>query len=597
MLNPVQVNSNLEHIRIASEYFKIRQWSQDTIRINARGHLEVCLDHATKIDLYSLVEQLKQQGHHCPVLLRFPQLIENQVTRIQQAFQRSIAQTGYANRYTYVYPIKTNPHAGVLRTLGKNPTLGFEAGSKAEFLLLLTQVSKEQLILANGFKDAAYLQCAIQASQQGQRLCLVLETFEETQQLIALSQQQPFAGKLGVRVRLNNTSTGKWSDSNGQYSKFGLSCTELIHTISLLREHGLLQQLNTLHIHPGSQILTLSEIMKCVQECIRYYHEVVTLGANLEFLDIGGGLSVEYSPAGHEEFKNYTIEDYAQAVVEQLKQYCEQHELACPHILSESGRALMAHTSMLITNVIPLKKAIDLKQPAPATEDLPVIHELWNFYLAINNKYHKDQLTAAEKQLERLLTSIKYEFTERQLPLAQLAKAEQLYEACLSLLARKFQAVAKHSPYQQYKYLANFSLFQNIPDHWGIKQFFPLLPLHGFKHALTDQAVFYDLTCDSDGVIRQYLHPQKLQATLKIPGNIEPKYIGIFLLGAYQEILGSRHNLFERPLCVDVTADGLTVYPYCDIQTSFAGLGYATSSFELSDDLLQQLTQHSYLQD
>ncbi len=601
-------------IQDAETFFCLKRWSQNTLTINKKGHLTLNIDEHS-LDLYQLAQALASEKQW-PVLLRFPALITKNISAIQNAFANAIKKMDYKNDYTLAYPLKVNPHASVVKTMMESEHaehMSFEVGSKAELIIALTATTKNQRIMCNGFKDAGYISLVLEAAKVGQKVCLVFETLDEVEHLIAMLEQQKksknSSGKdsllpedlfLGLRLRLSTPVEGHWEDSNGKYSKFGLSSIEALQVIGTLEKYDLLSHLRAMHIHPGSQILAIKELSGCFQEAVRFYHELLKLNAPIEYVDIGGGLAMDYSGAAEEKLRDYTLDDYATAIVQPMKKYCQENNLPEPHIISETGRNTVALSSMLLTDIKPLGELNENHvKPVDKLKNNHsfFIQQLWELHLFIegfhNIEKNEKQIEAAHAQHEFLLNNIREEFLDNKLTLSDLAWAEKMVAHNQSLLHAGLthavdvmgvhseksihQSCALQKNYQ--KYIANFSVFQSMPDYWGIQQFFPMLSLHGYEKELTRSGVFYDLTCDSDGVVKHYLHPEKLQSTLKMP-DCDVEFMGIFLMGAYQEIMASGHNLFEKLPCLDVTWNAKTqqfethLYEACDIGDSLSAIGY-----------------------
>lgn len=560
----------LNNIKTAKSFFSIQHWSQKTLNINKKGNVELNIE-GNSLDLFNLAEYLSK-NEQWPVLLRFPALIKKNIEAIQQAFSNAIAKTGYQNHYTLAYPVKVNPHASVVKTMMQSENVTLEVGNKAELIIALTHTGHQQRILCNGFKDTHYLSLIMKAAKAGQKIGLIFETMEELNTLIHLTSHFPPDLCLGLRLRLSTPIAGHWEDSNGQHSKFGLSSLEALHVVDMLKKHNLLSHLKLLHVHPGSQILALKELSSCFNECIRYYHELLKLGAPIEIVDIGGGLAKDYSGEHNENCRDYTLDDYALAIIKPMEHYCRKHDLPQPQIFSETGRHTVALSSMLLTNVQPLLQHDELSVPQPPLKS-PFICQLWELHQFIIGFHNNEHAEAVHTQQNFLLENIQKQFRNNQLSLVELAWAEKICATNHALLA---------GPLEYQKYLANFSLFQSLPDYWGIQQFFPMMSLHGYQHKLTRSAVLYDLTCDSDGVVKNYLHPDGYKSQLTLP-DCPIKFIGIFLTGAYQEIMGSKHNLFEKLPCLEITwntADPKNplletlLYPGCDIGESLSTIGY-----------------------
>lgn len=602
--------SGRHNIHKAQAFYCMDRWSQNTLSINAQGHVSLKIN-SEQIDLYQLAKQLMAEKQW-PVLLRFPALITKNILAIQAAFAQAIEKKHYQNQYTLAYPLKVNPHVSVVKTMMQSAdNLTFEVGSKAELLVALTYTTHEQRIMCNGFKDIHYLALVLAAAQAGQQLCLVFETLDEVSllmQLLSRTSASSFSDNLclGLRLRLSTPVAGHWEDSNGQHAKFGLSSTEALNVVHILKKHHYLSHLKAMHIHPGSQILAISELSACFQEAVRYYHELLKLHAPIQYVDIGGGLAMDYSGAAEETLRDYTLEDYAMAIIAPMAEYCHTHQLPHPHILSETGRNTVALSSMLLTNIQPLGALTDndMQRPIENTHSkLRYLQQLWEL----------QPCEAAQEQQDFLLQNIQKAFSDNQLSWSDLAWAENIYaynQHCM----KKLQKLSNNSPDYQ-KYIANFSVFQSIPDYWGIQQFFPILSLHGYEYPLTRAGVFYDLTCDSDGVVKHYLHPEKIQSTLSMPDcpvDNPVELMGVFLMGAYQEIMASGHNLFEKLPCLDVTWNTETqsfethAYEACNIADSLAAIDYNKTELiqrsqnkfgenAIHDVILQQLASTSYL--
>lgn len=558
------------NIKKAEAFFGIQHWSQKTLHINTEGNLSLDLEGAP-LDLFELAQHLAKQ-EHWPVLLRFPSLIKKNIHAIQQAFANAMTTCDYDKNYTLAFPLKVNPHRSVVKTMMQCENVTFEVGNKAELLIALTYVSHNHTILCNGFKDKEYLSFALEAAKANQKICIIFETLEELDLLAQISTELPATLSLGMRMRLNTPIAGHWEDSNGQHAKFGLSSLEVLNAIESLKQYNFLHNLKLLHVHPGSQILAIKELASCFKECIRYYHELLKLGAPIQTVDIGGGLAKDYSAEDKAFLRDYTLDDYALAIVKPMKSYCEKHHLPLPNLISETGRHTLALSSMLLTNVQPLAQQEELPANEPNLKS-PFLQQLWELHQFIVGFHNSEHAEAVHSQQEFLLQNIQKQFVNNQLSLAELAWAEKICAYNHSLLA---------GPAGYQKYLANFSLFQSLPDYWGIEQFFPMISLHGYQHALAQSAVFYDLTCDSDGVVKHYLHPDGIQSQLQLPG-CPVNFIGVFLMGAYQEIMASGHNLFERLPCLEInwSTDEMgervietQLYPGCDIGESLTNIGY-----------------------
>ncbi len=590
----------LHNIKAAESFYSLQHWSQETLQINEQGNLSLNIE-GVPFDLFNLAQYLSQQAEW-PILLRFPALIKKNIHAIQQAFAKAISKTGYQNCYTLAYPLKVNPHISVVKTMMQSENVTLEVGNRAELIIALSHVTHQQPILCNGFKDANYLSLILKSAKAGQKIGLIFETLEEIQQLVQLTPKLPSDLFLGLRLRLSTPIAGHWEDSNGKHSKFGLSSLEAFHVVETLKKYHFLTHLKLLHVHPGSQILAIKELSSCFNECVRYYHELLKLGAAIEIVDVGGGVAMDYSGESQGNLRDYTLEDYAMAIIKPMENYCRKHNLPQPQIFSETGRHTLALSSMLLTNVQPLSQPDDLSIPEPALNS-SFVRQLWELHQFIVGFHNLEHAEAVHAQQSFLLENIQQQFINNQLSLLELAWAEKICMHNQMLLA---------GPAGYQKYLANFSLFQSLPDYWGIQQFFPMLSLHGYQHELSRSAVFYDLTCDSDGVVKNYLHPDGIQSQLTLP-DCPVKFVGIFLVGAYQEIMGGSHNLFEKLPCLEIDWNTdepenpvveTRLYPGCNIGDSLSHIGYKKTDLlhksrtKFKKSLFEKhLTEMNYMRD
>jgi len=555
----------------ATEVYNISHWSEGYFAVNPLGHLTARpRPEGPEVDLHTLTGELRGLGLTPPVLVRFTGILHHRIESLCAAFDQAIAAHGYGASYTPAYPIKVNQQRGVVSEILANGQgrVGLEAGSKPELMAVLALASGTgDLVLCNGYKDREYVRLALMGLALGHAVHIIVEKPSELDLVLKEAAALDVVPTLGVRLRLASVGFGKWQNSGGEKSKFGLSPAQVLELVSRLREAGRLEWLRLMHFHLGSQIPNIRDIQRGLKEAARYYAALRDLGADIRVLDVGGGLAVDYQGTGSRDFcsMNYSIREYANNVVHAVWEVCEREGLPHPDIVTESGRAMTAHHAMLITEVIDVAAAPGREAPVPATDDEGlVIRDLWQAYLGLSPRnaleaYHDAQHWLAEAQAM---------FVHGVLSLTERARAEALYFAIcqrvrgmLSPGSRSHREVLDElNEKLADRYVCNFSLFQSLPDAWAIDQVFPVVPLHRLDEAPTRRAVIHDLTCDSDGQLKSYVDAQGLETTLPLhPARAgEPYLLGIFMLGAYQEILGDVHNLFgdSHSVNVEVAADG-----------------------------------------
>ncbi|HKK07006.1 MAG TPA: biosynthetic arginine decarboxylase [Gammaproteobacteria bacterium] len=565
-------------IRHARETYNVHHWGGGYFDIGDDGHLRVRPDRdSTKpgVDLYALTDELRAAGLAPPVLVRFPGILHDRVRLLRAAFAHAMETDGYRGEHTAVYPIKVNQQRRVVEEIlrGNGDGVGLEAGSKPELLVVMAMVAQEGgVVVCNGYKDREYIRLALIGRQLGHRIYIVVEKLSELELVIREAKAMGVAPLVGVRVRLASLGAGKWQNTGGEKAKFGLSAAQILRAVERLREEGMLDALQLLHAHMGSQIANIQDIQRGMRECARYFAELHRLGADIRVVDVGGGLGIDYEGTRSRSFcsMNYGVHEYANNVVHALWEVCEELGLDHPHIITESGRAMTAHHAMLIVDVVDTERSPDADQIAASREDEPAI--IANLRAGLDNVARTD--LSSRSALEAYHDAV-YWFGEAQalyvhgvLDLAYRALAEQLYfaicwrvRALLQPGARAHREVLDelHDKLAD-KYFCNFSLFQSLPDVWAIDQIFPVMPLHWLDEAPTRRAVLEDITCDSDGRIDHYVDAEGVETSLPLhetrPG--EPYLLGIFLTGAYQEILGDMHNLFgdTDSVHVELLADG-----------------------------------------
>jgi arginine decarboxylase len=552
----------------ATELYEVDRWGKGYFSISKDGHVLV---HPTKdpsraIDLKQLTDHLMLRGIGLPVLIRFRDILRHRVGDIHNAFQAAINQHNYEGRYVCVYPIKVNQQRQVVEEVldfGREYGFGLEAGSKPELLAVMAQAYNDTPIICNGFKDAEFIEMAMLAQKLGRTVIPVVEKYTELGLILKYAEKVGVRPQIGMRVKLAARGGGRWQGSGGYRSKFGLTVAEVLRGLDELKLSGMQDCFKLLHFHLGSQIPNIRIVKGALNEAARVYAELVKAGAGLQYLDVGGGLGVDYdgSQTNFESSVNYTLEEYANDVVYHIQTVCDDAGVKHPTIVSESGRAIVAYHSVLIFNVLGVSAFGEEKIPdsiSPEEAEQPVI-DLLETYQNLSVRNALESYHDAQQALDMALNL----FTGGYLPLDQRCQAENLYWAILVKL-RKLVAQMEDVPEDLQglddamadTYFCNFSLFQSIPDSWAIKQLFPVMPIHNLNQAPNHHAVLGDITCDSDGKIDSFIDRRDVKRTLPLHNvNGEPYYLGVFLVGAYQEILGDLHNLFGDTHAVHVSLD------------------------------------------
>jgi arginine decarboxylase len=547
------------------DVYQVLAWGKPYFNINAAGHVVVRPDGSPEreIDLYEVVEGLRARDLTAPVVVRFSDILHHRLQRLHKAFATAIAENDYKNEYRAVFPIKVNQQRLVVEEVyryGKEFNFGLEAGSKPELLavMALTEDAPDRMIVCNGFKDDSYIEAVILATKLGRTIIPVIENFDELKLVLKHSEKYQVRPRIGVRVKLASEGAGRWRDSAGEKSKFGLFVTEILELVRILRERNMLDSLELVHCHPGSQLHDIRRVKDAINELAHVYAELKLMGAGLKYIDVGGGLGVDYDGSGtnFESSMNYTMNEYASDVVYRIASVCNARGIEHPMIVSESGRATAAHHSVLVFNALGssaldrFRVAGNVEQDYQGTEELPQpVLDLFEAYRSISERrlvecYH-DALQAREQALQMFKLGL--------LSLEFRGLAERLYWATCSKIrdyCRKLQRIPEELANLELilsdTYFCNFSLFQSLPDSWAIDQVFPIMPIHRLNERPTRNAVLADITCDSDGKIDRFVSQRDVKRTLELhelrPG--EEYYLGVFLVGAYQETLGDLHNLF-----------------------------------------------------
>ncbi len=561
--------------------YRVEAWGESFFFINERGHIAVrpLLQQSLSVDIDDVVSDLRRRGVGFPTLIRFQDVLQTRVVRLNKAFIRAIRESGYRNRYQGVYPIKVNQlHEVVEEVLeaGRPFGMGLECGSKAELVAALPHLEQDgALLICNGCKDAIMLRLILAGQQIGQQVIPVLEKFGEFDQLLGVARELGVRPRFGVRVRLGTSGAGKWAESGGDRSKFGISIPELLTLIQGLKEQNLADALVLLHFHLGSQIPDIQILKQAVKEITQIYAQLLKRGVPLQYLDVGGGLGVNYGTgySNENEGINYTLQEYANAVVYSVKEVCDDEGVVHPIIVSESGRAITAHHSVLIVEVLgTYRKDLIADDYAPAEDANTTVRELYEVLTRVRGPGRR----AGKRPLSELCEAYHDAVEKRQeadtlftlgyLPIEEKALAERLYwSTCKAILAQvqgiepeavpaELRALNDHLVDQ---YLCDFSVFQSILDHWSIGQGFPIMPVRHLDRRPNRRAVIVDLTCDSDGKVSHYVCANADKRFLEVyePEGNAPYYFGFFLMGAYQDIMGDSHNLFGRVAEAHVYAD------------------------------------------
>lgn len=554
-------------IEQARDTYNISHWSGGYFDINKAGNLVARpgRDAGTDgIDLFELTREIGTTGLSLPVLVRFSNILHDRVDLICNAFKQAMAQEDYQGSYTVVYPIKVNQQRSVVEEIiGHGGTrVGLEAGSKPELMAVLALADADGgLVICNGYKDREYIRLALTGRQLGMRVYIVVEKLSELDLIIEEAQALNIDPLIGVRVRLASISQGNWQNTGGEKSKFGLSAAQVLEMIKRLEKAGMTESLRLLHCHLGSQIANIHDIQRGIQEAARYYAELCRIGIKISCVDVGGGLGIDYEGTRSRSFcsMNYTVQEYANNVIHTLWEICTNEQLPFPDIISESGRALTAHHAVLLTEVIDSEQVPQIEQPGPVTGEAPqVIKDLINGFQNVSSR----SVLETYHDAVHWLSVAQNMYTHGVLSLEDRARAEEIYFATCHKVRPLLQAASRS--HRQVldelnekltdKYFCNFSIFQSIPDVWAINQIFPVMPIHRLNEVPNRRAVITDLTCDSDGRIDYYVDKEGVETTLPLHPvrTREPYILGIFLVGAYQEILGDMHNLFGDTNSVNV---------------------------------------------
>jgi arginine decarboxylase len=550
----------------SGETYGVKYWGNNYFSINDAGNAQAhpAGPDGARIDLKELVDEVARRGIGLPLLIRFSDVLKSRIVELNETFRRAIAEYGYKGEYKGVYPIKVNQHRYVVEEIvqfGRPYHYGLEAGSKPELLAVMAMLDDEEaLIVCNGYKDEEYIETALTASKLGRTVLIVVEKFSELALIAETAKKMGVRPRIGIRVKLAAKGSGRWEASGGDRSKFGLSTREVVEAINFLRSSDLLNCFELLHFHLGSQISAIRAVKNALREAGRFYVEVCKMGAPLKYFDAGGGLGVDYdgSQTNFASSMNYTTQEYANDIVFSLQEICDAGGVPHPTIVTESGRAVVAHHSMLVVDILGVGEFDVGKAPEKVGKEASrVVKNLFETYKDVSRKnvleaYH-DALEYKEEALQL--------FNLGNLTLDDRVIAEDIFWAiCQKLLkiVREMREVPEELEGLERAlsdtYFCNFSMFQSLPDIWAIDQLFPIMPIHRLGEEPTRRAVLADITCDSDGKIDHFIDRRDVKPVLELhPVNGHDYYLGVFLIGAYQEILGDLHNLFGNTNTVHVS--------------------------------------------
>jgi len=568
------IKSSLDNVRAR---YNVRHWSQGYFGINDTGNVYVAPkveNQDQTIDLCAISNMIQEKGLTLPALVRFPQIIHHRVYSLCDAFNRAIKKYKYSEKYLLVYPIKVNQQREVVDEIlasqynREHKQLGLEAGSKAELLAVMALAQKaSSVIVCNGYKDREYVRLALIGEKLGHKVHLVLEKMSELEMILHEAEKLGVEPRLGIRVRLASQGKGKWQASGGEKSKFGLSASQVLKVVEILKNENKLDTLKLVHFHLGSQMANIRDVRLGVSEAARFYCELRKLGAGISCMDVGGGLAVDYDGTRSQSHNsmNYSLDEYANNIIYTIGDTCKTYNEAMPMIISESGRALTAHHAVLISNVIGAESYQPETLSPPNEADPLLLKNMWSSWLQLSQRNDDRALIEIYHDTQSDITEVHSQFAMGMLNLMQRAWAEQVnLRVCYELYQLMEHKNRFHRPIIDGltekladKFFVNFSLFQSLPDSWGIDQVFPVLPLTNLEKSNEKRAILLDITCDSDGTIDHYVDGQGIESTLPVPAwrEDEEYLLGFFLVGAYQEILGDMHNLFGDTHSVVVMMD------------------------------------------
>ena len=577
-------------IEDSEELYNITGWGTSYFSINDAGHVVVTprRDGVT-VDLKELVDELQLRDVASPMLLRFPDILDNRIEKMSSCFKQAAEEYGYKAENFIIYPIKVNQMRPVVEEIishGKKFNLGLEAGSKPELhAVIAVNTDSDSLIVCNGYKDESYIELALLAQKMGKRIFLVVEKMNELKLIAKMAKQLNVQPNIGIRIKLASSGSGKWEESGGDASKFGLTSSELLEALDFMESKGLKDCLKLIHFHIGSQVTKIRRIKTALREASQFYVQLHSMGFNVEFVDIGGGLGVDYDgtrSSNSEGSVNYSIQEYVNDSISTLVDVSDKNGIPHPNIITESGRALTAHHSVLIFEVLEtatLPEWDDEEEIAPDAHEL--VQELYSIWDSLNQNKMLEAWHDAQQIREEALDL----FSHGIVNLKTRAQIERLYWS----ITREINQIAgglKHAPDEfrglskllADKYFCNFSLFQSLPDSWAIDQIFPIMPIQRLDEKPERSATLQDITCDSDGKIANFISTRNVAHYLPVHSlkKTEPYYLAVFLVGAYQEILGDMHNLFgdTNAVHVSVNEKGYNIEQIIDGETVAEVLDY-----------------------
>lgn len=545
------------NIQQSASLYGISSWGAGYFSINENGNIAITPrgKDGPQVDLMELIEDLTDRGIRAPILVRFPDIVKARVQLLANCFSQAIHEYGYKGAYQGVYPIKVNQQRQLVQEIiqfGEANSLGLECGSKPELLVALALMSTPKaLLICNGFKDFEYIETALLAQKLGRNTVIVVDRMSELPVILETAKKLNIRPNIGFRAKLDSKGAGKWVESSGARSKFGLTPSEIVEGVEILKRENMLECLQLVHFHIGSQITSIQAIKTSLTEGCRFFVELCKMGAAIKYLDVGGGLGIDYDGSGvSDSSTNYSEQEYANDVVATIQSICDEAGVHHPSIITEAGRALVAHHSILVFNVLGMNEVqCEYSGEKPAKTDHKINHDLHEIYEKLNarniNEFYNDLLQLKHDSLQL--------FSYGYLGLEQRAKAEKMVRAIMTKMARLCVGNPDASDIQKAmaheltdSLFCNFSVFQSVPDSWAVGQIFPVMPIHRLGEEPIRRATIVDLTCDSDGKIDHFSDGGNVKHALEVHHLLpdKPYYLGVFLLGAYQEILGDLHNLF-----------------------------------------------------
>lgn len=581
-------------IEDSEELYNITGWGRPYFSINDQGHVVVTPKEGCKsVDLKEVVDELQLRDVSTPVLLRFPDILDNRIEKISKCFEKAASEYGYKAENFIIYPIKVNQMKPVVEEIishGKKFNLGLEAGSKPELhAVIAVNSDSDSLIICNGYKDESYIELALLAQKMGKRIFLVVEKLNELKLIAKMAKQLNVQPNIGIRIKLASSGSGKWEESGGDASKFGLTSGELLQALDFLEKNKMQNCLRLIHFHIGSQVTKIRRIKNALREASQFYVQLHNLGFNVEFVDIGGGLGIDYDgtrSSNSESSINYSIQEYVNDSISTLVDVSDKNGIPHPNIITESGRSLAAHHSVLVINVLETASLPEMPEEfEPTKEEHELVQELYGIWDNLNQSRMLEDWHDAQQIREEALDLFSHGIVD----LKTRAQIEQMYWSVAHEINQMVKQM-KHAPDELRqldklladKYFCNFSLFQSLPDSWAIDQIFPIVPIQRLDEKPDREATLQDITCDSDGKIANFVTSRTISQSLPIHSikQKEPYYLGVFLVGAYQEILGDMHNLFGDTSAVHITVDkdGYSIDQVIDGETVADVLDYVQYS-------------------